>query len=248
MVKHNNAISDSHFRKDWERHVYTWFDQAPQKKARRLKRQRKAARVFPRPVKGLLRPIVRCPSAKYNTHIREGYGFSYEELKAAGVNRREARSIGISVDARRRNKSNSSFEPNVDRLKQYLSKLVLWPRKVSKSKLRNKGKELQEKEGKAKEDTTVATTETPKTDTKPRKQKDVKKVKIPPYKQVKTVLPIKHPQPKVEWRVIGDYERKGPGAYVTMVTARTTARKVGKKAKAEAEAADLAFKKAASGV
>jgi len=245
MVKHNNAISDAHFRKDWERHVYTWFDQAPQKKARRLKRQKKAARVFPRPVKGLLRPIVRCPSAKYNTHIREGYGFTYEELKAAGVNRKEARSIGISVDPRRRNKSNSSFEPNVERLKKYLAKLVLWPKKVSKSKLRAKGKELKEKAAKDKETKTVATTEAPKTDVK--KRKTPKKVKLPPFKQVKRVLPIKHPKPKVEWRVIGDYERKGPGAYVTMVTARTTARRVGKKTKAEQEAADLAFKKAASG-
>jgi len=245
MVKHNNAISDAHFRKDWERHVYTWFDQAPQKKARRLKRQRKAARVFPRPVKGLLRPIVRCPSAKYNTHIREGYGFTFEELKAAGVNRKEARSIGISVDPRRRNKSNSSFEPNVERLKKYLSKLVLWPKKVSKSKLRAKGKELQEKQ-----DKTVATTEATKTEakTEAKKRPAPKKVKIPPYKQVKRVLPIKHPKPKVEWRVIGDYERKGPGAYVTMVTARSAARKVGKKTKAEQEAADMAFKKAASGV
>jgi len=238
MVKHNNAISDSHFRKDWERHVYTWFDQAPQKKARRLKRQRKAARVFPRPVKGLLRPIVRSPSAKYNTHVREGYGFTYEELKAAGVNRREARSIGISVDPRRRNKSNSSFEPNVERLKKYLAKLVLWPRKVSKSKLRLKGKQLHEKADKEKQKE--------EEEKGVKKVKTDKKVKIPPFKQVRRVLPIKYPKPKVEWRVIGDYERKGPGAYATMVTARTEARRVGKKSKAEIEAAEMAFKKAAA--
>jgi len=247
MVKHNNAISDVHFRKDWERHVYTWFDQAPQKKVRRLKRQRKAAKVFPRPVKGYLRPLVRCPSSKYNTHVREGYGFTHEELKAAGINRKGARQIGIAVDHRRRNKSNASFEPNVERLKKYMSKLVLWPRKVSKSKLRNKSKELKEKEQKLKKgekpETEKTETEIPKKETPKKAKKDVK---IPPYKQVKRALGIIRPKPKVDWRVIGDYERKGPGAYVTMVTARTEARRVGKKSKAEAEAAELAFKKAAS--
>jgi ribosomal protein L13E len=239
MVKHNNAISDVHFRKDWERHVYTWFDQAPQKKARRLKRQRKAARVFPRPVKGFLRPIVRCPSSKYNTHVREGYGFTYEELKGAGINRKEARQIGIAVDPRRRNKSNSSYEPNVERLKKYMSKLVLWPRKVSKSKLRNKAKELKEREEKLKKGETEI--EKPKSE-KPKKSK--KETKILPFKQVTRALSIKRSKPKVEWRVIGDYERKGPGAYVTMVTARTEARNIGKKTKAQAEAAEMAFKKA----
>lgn len=250
MVKHNNAINDTHFRKDWERHVYTWFDQAPQKKARRLKRQRKAARVFPRPVEGLLRPVVRCPSSKYNTKIREGYGFTYEELKAAGVNRKGARQIGISIDARRKNKSNSSFEPNVARLKEYLAKLVLWPKKVSKSKLRNKGKALKEAKDKKDKETKdqSAATEKPKLALKSPK-KDKKALKIPPFIQLKgKILPIRQPRPKVEWRVIGNYERKGPGAYQTLVTARTEARRVGKKSKAEAEAAELAFKKAAAGV
>jgi len=252
MVKHNNAISDVHFRKDWERHVYTWFDQAPQKKARRLKRQRKAARIFPRPVKGLLKPIVRCPSAKYNTKLREGYGFTYEELKAAGVNKREARNIGISVDPRRRNKSNSTFEPNVERLKQYMTKLVLFPRKVSKSKLRDNNKDK-----KAKPDAQAETpkTETPKTETpkteiaKPKtaKPKTAKK-SLPPHYQVKGyLLPIKRQKAKVEWRVIEPYERKGVGAFTTMRIARSDARRVGKKSKAEAEAAELAFKKAAAG-
>jgi len=253
MVKHNNAINDTHFRKDWERHVYTWFDHAPQKKARRIKRQKKAARLFPRPVQGPLRPVVRCPSSKYNTKIREGYGFTFEELRAAGINRKGARQIGISVDPRRHNRSNSSFEPNVARLKQYMAKLVLWPKKVSKSKLRNKGKVLKEKAAKDKKEKETKdqpeATEKPKTDVKPRPKKEKKAVKIPPFKQVKgKLLPIRQPKPKVEWRVIGAYERKGPGAYQKLVTARTEARRVGKKTKAEAEAAELAFKKAAGGV
>jgi large subunit ribosomal protein L13e len=240
MVKHNNAISDTHFRKDWERHVYTWFDQAPKKEVRRLKRQRKAARVFPRPVKGFLRPIVRCPSSKYNTKVREGYGFTYEELKAAGINRRGARQIGIAVDPRRRNKSNSSFEPNVARLKEYMAKLVLFPRKVAKSKSRRsetkRKTEASQKEADQKE--------APQTKAPKKAVPD-----IPPFKQVKRrILPIRQTKPKVEWRIIGKYERKGPGAYATMATARSEARRVGKKTKAEAEAAEMAFKKAAAGV
>jgi len=240
MVKHNNAISDTHFRKDWERHVYTWFDQAPKKQARRIKRQRKAARVFPRPVKGFLRPVVRCPSSKYNTKTREGYGFTYEELKAAGINRRGARQIGIAVDHRRRNKSNSSFEPNVARLKEYMAKLVLFPRKVSKSKSRRP---------EVKPKTDAAQKEAPQKEAAPTKSKrTVPRPAVPPFKQVKgRLLPIRRTKPKVEWRVIGKYERKGPGAYATMVTARSEARRVGKKTKAQAEAAELAFKKAASG-
>jgi len=240
MVKHNNAISQVHFRKDWERHVYTWFDQGPQKRVRRLKRQRKAVRVFPRPVKGLLRPIVRCPSAKYNTHTREGYGFTHEELKAAGINRKGARQIGIAVDKRRRNKTNSSFEPNVERLKTYMSKLVLWPRRVSHSKLRNKSAELKEKETKLKKE---GKSDTPAAKTVTATVQKKKKIQTP-QKQVKRALSIPRSKAKVEWRVIEDYERLGPGAYVTMVSARSEARKVGKKKKAEAEAAaELAFKK-----
>ena len=35
----------------------------------------------PRPVDGLLRPAVRCPTIKYNTKLRAGRGFTLEELK-----------------------------------------------------------------------------------------------------------------------------------------------------------------------
>ena len=40
----------------------------------------KARRVFPRPASSL-RPIVRCPTFRYNTRVRAGKGFSLEELK-----------------------------------------------------------------------------------------------------------------------------------------------------------------------
>ena len=74
-------LPNAHFKKHWERYVRTWFNQPGKKKRRRQKRLEKAARVAPRPVAGLLRPVVRCPTFKYNTKVRAGRGFSLEELK-----------------------------------------------------------------------------------------------------------------------------------------------------------------------
>lgn len=53
-------------------------------------------------------------------------------LQAANINKREARTIGIAVDFRRRNKSMESLQENVQRLKEYRSKLILFPKKLSK--------------------------------------------------------------------------------------------------------------------
>lgn len=39
-----------------------------------------------------------------------------------------ARSIGIALDVRRRNKSVESLQQNIQRLKEYRSKLILFPR------------------------------------------------------------------------------------------------------------------------
>jgi hypothetical protein len=57
------------------------LDQAGRKKSRRIARIQKAARIAPRPVDGLIRPAVRCPTVKYNTKLRAGRGFTLEELK-----------------------------------------------------------------------------------------------------------------------------------------------------------------------
>ena len=38
-------------------------------------------KVFPRPVKGALRPIVRGQTVRYNLKKRFGRGFTFEELK-----------------------------------------------------------------------------------------------------------------------------------------------------------------------
>lgn len=88
----------------------------------------------PRPAKGPLRPVVHCPTVKYNTRVRLGRGFTLEELKQAKINPRFARTIGISVDPRRKNRSVESLETNVQRLKEYMSRLVLFPRRHGKPK------------------------------------------------------------------------------------------------------------------
>merc|ERR1712046_477950 len=133
-MKHNNMIAQEHFKKYWQRYVKTWFDQPAKKKARRLARQKKAAAVAPRPVAGALRPVVHPPTLRYNVKVRVGRGFSLSEIKAAKLGKREARSLGIAVDHRRRNKSVEGQEANVQRLKEYRSKLVVFPKHAKHAK------------------------------------------------------------------------------------------------------------------
>eukprot|EP01099_Mayorella_cantabrigiensis_P001303 TRINITY_DN1565_c0_g3_i3.p1 TRINITY_DN1565_c0_g3~~TRINITY_DN1565_c0_g3_i3.p1 ORF type:complete len:203 (-),score=54.00 TRINITY_DN1565_c0_g3_i3:160-768(-) len=134
MPKRNNVIPNAHFHKHWQERVKVWLDQPARKLRRRQARAKKARRVFPRPVQGLLRPAVRPPTIKYNMKVRFGRGFTFEELKAAGFNRHEARNIGVSVDHRRKNRSEEQFRANVQRLKTYKAKLVVFPRKTKKVK------------------------------------------------------------------------------------------------------------------
>lgn len=134
MGKGNNMVPNGHFRKWWERYVRTWFNQPARKQRRRQARIAKAARVAPRPVAGPVRPIVHCQTVRYNTKVRAGRGFSHDELRSAGIHKKYAKTIGISVDHRRRNKSLESLQSNVARLKAYRSKLILFPRKLKTPK------------------------------------------------------------------------------------------------------------------
>merc|ERR1712058_14861 len=70
---------------------------------------------------------VACPTYKYNVKVRAGRGFTLEELKQAGLSKKYAQTIGIAVDHRRRNKSVESLQLNAQRLKEYKSKLILFP-------------------------------------------------------------------------------------------------------------------------
>ncbi|KAJ7071097.1 ribosomal protein L13e [Mycena amicta] len=130
---HNNVLHANHFRKDWQRRVRTWFDQPGRKLRRRTARKTKAAALGVRPIE-LLRPAVRGQTVRYNRKIREGRGFTLAELKAAGIGRKDARGVGIVVDHRRRNLSEEGKKINVDRLLNYKSKLIVFPRNTSKPK------------------------------------------------------------------------------------------------------------------
>ncbi len=127
MPKHNNAIQRPHLRKHIRPLIKTFFDQAGQKKRRLQKRQQKAAALFPRPI-SKLRPLVHKPTQRYSSQIREGRGFTLEEIRAVGINKKYAKSIGISIDTRRTNKSNESLQRNTQRLKEYVERLVVLPR------------------------------------------------------------------------------------------------------------------------
>jgi len=129
----NYPIIKNHFRKHWQERVKTHFDQPGKKASRRVARVKRASLIAPRPL-DLLRPIVRAPTVRYNRKVRAGRGFTLEELKAAGIARKVARTIGIAVDHRRQNRSVEGFETNVNRLKEYSAKLIVFPRKAGKPK------------------------------------------------------------------------------------------------------------------
>jgi large subunit ribosomal protein L13e len=63
-----------------------------------------------------------------------GRGFTLSELKLAGIQKKSAKGLGIVVDHRRRSKSEEGQALNVDRLKEYKSRLVVFPRKHGKPK------------------------------------------------------------------------------------------------------------------
>ncbi|KAK9382615.1 60S ribosomal protein eL13 [Kockiozyma suomiensis] len=132
-IAKNYPILSNHFRKQWDTRVRVHFDQAGRKQRRRTARISKAARVAPRPVDSL-RPVVRAPTIRYNRRVRAGKGFTLEELKAAGIPKKFAQTIGIAVDFRRQNRSVEGLEANVARLKEYQSKLIVFPRKAGKPK------------------------------------------------------------------------------------------------------------------
>ncbi|ORY29373.1 ribosomal protein L13e [Naematelia encephala] len=133
MVKHNNELPKNHFHKDWQRRVKTWFDQPGKKKSRRVARSKKALASGAQPLERL-RPAVRCPTQRYNIRLRTGRGFTLAELKEAGIRKKEAKGLGIVIDSRRRTKSEEGLTLNVERLKEYQSRLVVFPRKAGKPK------------------------------------------------------------------------------------------------------------------
>ena len=132
----NNVIPNVHFRKvngmqkgaKNRAYMRTWLNQAGRKQSRQLARRAKAERIAPRPAAGLLRPVVHPPTQRYNMKLRLGRGFTLDELREAKISPKQARTIGIAVDHRRRNKCAESLQTNATRLKLYKSKLLLFPK------------------------------------------------------------------------------------------------------------------------
>lgn len=136
-MKHNNILPNVHLRKHWQRWVKTFFNQ-PGRKLRRLQaRRERAKQIFPRPLQAL-RPVVASCTTRYAGKPRIGRGFTLDEVKEAGLSVKFARTVGIAVDHRRKNRSLESFQLNVRRLKAYREKLVLLPRTAGKIKKGNK--------------------------------------------------------------------------------------------------------------
>ena len=132
MVRHNNMIHNVHLKFDWQDKVKTWYNQPGRKHRRRVFRKKKADLKAPNPTHKL-RPIVRGQTNKYNTKIKLGRGFTEKELKEAGIRGLSyARSLGIAVDLRRKDTSRETLDLNAARIKEYLSRMILYPRKENK--------------------------------------------------------------------------------------------------------------------
>jgi large subunit ribosomal protein L13e len=125
MVAKNNRVPNDHLRKQWYHRVKTYFDDPARKKRRQAARSLRAKKIAPRPIEGPLRPLVRCPTVRYNRRVRLGRGFTRSELLAAGVDPSRARFLGIAVDKFRvHSKDEANKAANVDRIRQYAAHLV----------------------------------------------------------------------------------------------------------------------------
>merc|ERR1711881_801554 len=73
---------------------------------------------------------------RHNRRVRAGRGFTLAELREAKIGAKLARTIGIAVDPRRKNRSVQAFQKNVARLREYKAALIVFPTKNEKRKLK----------------------------------------------------------------------------------------------------------------
>ena len=141
MVRHNNMIHNVHLKFDWQNKVKTWYNQPGRKHRRRVLRQKKAKLIAPNPTHKL-RPVVRGQTNKYNTKIKLGRGFTQKELNEAGIKGLSyARSLGIAIDLRRKDTSKETLDLNSNRIKEYISRMILYPRNEQKPEKKPQVKE-----------------------------------------------------------------------------------------------------------
>lgn len=130
----SKTLSNVHLNKDWQEKVKTFFNQPAKKLKRRQVRAAKAKKLGPNPTHAL-RPAVRGQTRRYNNKIKLGRGFTISELKLAGIRGVEyARSIGIAIDTRRKDTCSETQKMNAERIKEYVSKMILYPRKNNDKK------------------------------------------------------------------------------------------------------------------
>ena len=88
-----------------------------------------------------MRPVVRGQTNRYNGKIKIGRGFTVRELSEAGIKGLSyARSLGISVDTRRKDTSKETLKLNAVRLKDYVYRIVLYRKeKQIRKETRRKG-------------------------------------------------------------------------------------------------------------
>lgn len=130
----SKMLSNVHLNKDWQEKVKTFFNQPGKKLRRRKIRSLRAKRLGPNPTH-LLRPAVRGQTRRYNNKLKLGRGFTLAELKLAGVQGvNYARSIGICIDRRRKDTCTETQKLNAERIKEYTSRMILYPKKKADKK------------------------------------------------------------------------------------------------------------------
>lgn len=130
----SKVLPNVHLNKDWQEKVKTFFNQPAKKVQRRKQRVAKAIKCTPNPTHSL-RPAVRGMTRRYNNKVKLGRGFTCDELKRAGIRGLNfARSIGICVDLRRKDTCSETQKMNAERIKEYVSKMILYPRRNADKK------------------------------------------------------------------------------------------------------------------
>ena len=130
----SKTLANARFNKKINLKVRTYFSQPAKKLRRRQRRAERCRKLGPNPTHSL-RPAVRGMSRRYNNKIRLGRGFTVAELKLAGIKGvNYARSIGISIDKRRRDTCSETQKVNAERIKEYINKMILYPRKKADKK------------------------------------------------------------------------------------------------------------------
>ncbi|OIR58528.1 MAG: 60S ribosomal protein L13 [Amphiamblys sp. WSBS2006] len=131
-MKGNNPIPTDYTKKEIHKTPKVIFNTKQRAEKKLKKKQLKIKRNAPRPADGQIRPIVRCPTTRYNMKTRLGRGFTQAELAAAGIPAKKAMKFEIAIDRRRKNYSLETLEVNKERLAKYMARLVLLTPKEAK--------------------------------------------------------------------------------------------------------------------